>query len=327
MCAGVAGGVALLTRCLPFATRRVAHVGYLTNVRPDTVIYNWMMDALRGYGWIENQNLDIQWAVGAEQNSASPDAALPGLAADLVHRNVDLIFAYGTPAVQAAKAATRSVPIVMTVGVDPLAFGLIDSFTHPTNNVTGMTTDDHLRSKRLEMMQELVSGLSTIVWLFNGANPGNLDALATVQQAAVALKIRVQPLDLRSTDVDLVQALSAAAPEGADGMVLSQDALFSSGEGLRDRIIEMAERMRLPTLYFSRPFVESGGLMSFGIDQNAYWRRLASIIDRILRGAHLSEVPVERATTFEFAVNRSTLNNLGLTLPNTLSPLVTAWID
>ncbi|HEY0581444.1 MAG TPA: ABC transporter substrate-binding protein, partial [Chloroflexota bacterium] len=215
--------------------------------------------------------------------------------------------------------------IVMTGTGDPVGSGLIDSLSHPGGLVTGVSQNTaELGAKRLAILKEVLPGATLVLLLLNGSNPSNVQAVPGRRRIAEALGIRLAVLDVHSTDTDLIQALARAAPGGADGLAVAADTLFLVA--LRTRLVKLAAQARLPAIYFSREFVDAGGLMAYGPNLITLYRRAAYFVDLLLNGRNSADLPVEQPTVFEFVVNRTTLQSLGLDLPQTLLPLVTDWV-
>jgi putative ABC transport system substrate-binding protein len=319
------GGVATLDGCgrpLFGAPVRVARVGVLAANQPDTGRWQAFMEEMSRRGWILGQNLTVEWAIA---NPGGRNDLLPDLAADLLHRNVDVIVTGESPAVMAAKRLSTTTPIVMTGTGDPVGAGLIDSLSHPGGRVTGVSQNTaELGAKRLAILKEVLPGATLVLLVLNGSNPSNLQAVPGRRRIAEALGIRLAVLDVHSTDTDLIQALARAAPGGADGLAVEADTLFLVP--LRTRLVKLAAQARLPAIYFSREFVDAGGLMAYGPNLISLYRRAAYFVDLLLNGRNSADLPVEQPTVFEFVVNRTTLQSLGLELPQTLLPLVTDWV-
>jgi len=264
------------------------------------------LHGLRDLGYVEGQNLviAIRYAEGRPER-------LPELAADLVRHPVDvLVAAGGTPVALAAKRATTTIPIVMTNVGDPVEAGLVASLARPGGNLTGLSSmSPDITGKRLELLKEVVPALSRVAVLWNPANPSAALQLQELQTAARALQLQVQALEVRGPD-EFDHAFNAA--QGAGAVVVLGDPMFTQH---RTRITALARRSRLPGMYVFRQFVEAGGLMSYGVSLSDLWRRAASYVDKILKGAKPADLPVEQPMKFELVLNLKTAQALGVTLP------------
>jgi putative ABC transport system substrate-binding protein len=267
-------------------------------------------DGLRELGWIEGENVRVEIRY-AENNLDR----LPGLAADLVSLKADVIVAGGTLAPLAAKRITSTIPIVMTSAGDPLGSGLVASLARPGGNVTGLSVmSPALGAKRLELLKEVAPNLSRTAVLWNAANPYSELVFNETAGAAQTLGIKLQSLEVRGpADFDTV--LVAATGQHIDGLITVDDPLTL---GHREKITQFAARNRLPAIYGLREFVEAGGLMSYGADLGDLARRTVVYIDKILKGARPSDLPVELPTKFELVIDLRVGRALGLTVPQLL---------
>jgi putative tryptophan/tyrosine transport system substrate-binding protein len=265
---------------------------------------------LRELGYIEGQDLAIEYRY-AEGNLEQ----LPALAAELVHLPVDIIVTWTTPAIQAAQQATTTIPIVMAASGDPIRTGFVESLARPGGNITGLTIlSAELSAKRLELLTQLVPGLARVAVLWTPANPAIVPEWQATQEAARRLGVQAQSLEIQGPD-DFAKAFAAATQEHAQALYQTTDALFARH---RDQILDFAAKSRLPASFHSRPFVEAGGLMSYGPNHAALWHRAATYVHKILRGATPADLPVEQPTTFELVINLKTAQALELTIPPTL---------
>jgi len=225
---------------------------------------------------------------------------------------VDLIVAAGGSPARAAQHATTTIPIVMVVGTDPVAQGLVASLARPAGNITGLTMMAHeLREKRLRLLTEAVPGLSHVALLVDAGNPNQQAHLDDYEVAACGLGVRLLPLEVRGPD-EFVGAFHAARQEHAQARLIAQGALFLRQ---RARLAELALASHLPTLSSETGYAEAGGLMHYGPDIPGSFRRVAVYVDKILKGTKPAELPVERPTTFELVINLKTAEALGLTMP------------
>jgi putative tryptophan/tyrosine transport system substrate-binding protein len=265
---------------------------------------------LRERGYVEGQNIAIEsrWAEGRYEQ-------LPGLAADLVRLNVKLIVTSGTPAIQAAKHATQTIPIVMVAAIDPVATGFVASLARPGGNITGMSFMlPELVGKQLEMLKEVLPKVSRVALLGNPGNPGNAQQVRHAQDTARALNVQLQLLEARDPS-GIDNAFAAITTERADAVIVLVDSMLLFH---RTRIADHAARRRLPTLSGMIEDTEVGGLLAYGPSISDRFRRAATYVDRILKGAKPADLPVEQPTTFELVINLKTAKALGLTIPRSL---------
>lgn len=262
---------------------------------------------LRKLGYIDGQNITIEY-----RYAQGKFERLPVLAAELVRLNVDVIVTGGSTATRAAKEATRTIPIVMTNDNDPVASGFVASLARPGGNITGLSTlRPEISGKRLELLKEVVPGLSRVAVLGASDNPGNPQALSEAEQAAAALKIQLQYLDIRSPK-DIEPAFQEARKGRAEGVLELGGPLLNVH---RSALVNLAAKSRLPTMWVRQSFVEAGGLMCYGVDPDDLARRAAIYVDKILKGAKPADLPVEQPTKFEFVINLKAAKQIGLTIP------------
>jgi putative ABC transport system substrate-binding protein len=268
--------------------------------------------------FVEGQNVAIEyrWAEGQYDR-------LPALAAQLVRRQVAVIAATGgTLSAWAAKSATATIPVVFSVGADPIAEGLVNSFSHPGGNLTGFSSyTDQLVAKRLELVRELLPKAGKIATLFNPQRsaPPTLSvsrATADIEMRDMRAAARVAGLEMLSLNAsgerDFEPAFAEAIKARADALVVSADPFFTSRRAL---LVELAERHSLPTAYPWREYVEAGGLMSYGTSLAGLYRRQGQYVSRILKGAKPGDLPVQNPINFELAIDLTTAKKLGLTVP------------
>ena len=307
--AAMAAGMLLVgRRAGAQATARVWRIGILTPsvVSPRGIMPD-MRQRLREMGYVEGR--DVRFEVRAANEDFE---RLPDLAADLVRAGVDLIIAVSSPAIRAAENATSTIPIVMLSGTDPVAGLFVSSLARPEGNVTGVTTyvPDRV-SRRLDLLRECVPGLRRLAVLANLRNPASSGEVRELESSARARSIDVQVVDARLPEQYPV-AFEASLRGGAQAMVVTSDAVLSSN---RDRIVQLAAQHRLPAMYDWKEIVEAGGLLSYGPSLAEINARVASYVDRILKGANPGSLPVERPGKFELAVNLKTAGALGLKIP------------
>jgi putative tryptophan/tyrosine transport system substrate-binding protein len=296
-------------------------LGLLLKLSAEAFRDGGMLEALtqgmKEYGWVEGQNITFDYRFGNAD-------VLPKLALELVQLRVDAILADGTPATQAAKDATRTIPIIMAAVNDPVASGFVARFKRPGGNITGLgTLSSEIEGRRLQMLTEIVPGLVRVAILSNPSNPTDAFYRKQTQAAAQSLGIDLQIAEAPTPD-KLESAFAAISTSRAGALIVRQDAMFISQHA---RIVEMAAASHLPTLFSEKQTVEAGGLMSYGPSIPANFRRAAFYIDKILRGAKAADLPVELPTTFEFAINLKTARVLGLTIPDKLLTIADEVIE
>jgi putative tryptophan/tyrosine transport system substrate-binding protein len=262
---------------------------------------------LRERGYVEGQNIHVEYrfAEGRVERLAE-------LAPELIRLKVDLIVTTGAVVTDAAKRATRMIPIVFTVVVDPVGSGFVASLARPDGNITGFSTlNAETAGKRLELLREVKPRISRVAVLQNPANPTSPLMFKETEAAEKRLGIRLQSLNIRSPD-DLVGAFQAATREQAGALVGLPDNLLASQQR---RIRDFAIKNRLPEISWSSEWVEAGSLMSYGANIPDLYRRAASYVDKILKGAKPADLPVEQPMKFEFVINLKTAKQIGLTIP------------
>jgi putative tryptophan/tyrosine transport system substrate-binding protein len=269
--------------------------------------YEVLQQGLRELGYVEGKNVILEYRF-AEENVA----LLPELAADLVRRNVDIIVAAGHPMVLAAKQATTTIPIVMTVPTDPVETGLVESLARPGGNITGLTNlVVEIAGKPLELFKETVPTLVRVAVFYDAANPANFLHAQAVQTAGHALGLTVQLWEVRGPD-DFARIFAALRQERPDGLYVTGGPLLRAHE---KRIIDFAVQSGFPSVHEGREAVAAGGLLSYAYDLADQYRRVASYVDKILQGTRAAELPVERPMKFELIINLKTAKALGLTIP------------
>jgi ABC-type uncharacterized transport system substrate-binding protein len=309
----LAGSAALLAAPLAAEAqqaRKVPRVGILLLSDAQSVP-DAFRQGLRDLGYVEGQTiaLEYRWAEGKEER-------FPGLASELVHLRVDVIFAAVAAAAQAAKTATKTIPIVTAVN-DPIAAGFVASVARPGGNITGLSMmSPEVVGKQLELLRQVVPKISRVAVLANPANPGSAPQLRQAEVAAKTLGMRLQPLEARSLS-EIDSAFVAMARERAEGLLVLLDPTLG-GRLQRERIAELAARNRLPAMYALRLHVDAGGLMAYGADIFDLYRRAAIYVDKILKGAKPGDLPIEQATKFELVINLKTAKALGVTIPPSL---------
>ena len=291
-------------------TKKVWHVGFLSSVSAKSSVHLWsaFLSGLRDLGYIGGQNVMIEarWAEG------KPDR-LPDLATELVSRKVDVIVSTGgTVTAFAAKNATSSIPIVFTVGGDLVKLGLIGSLARPGGNLTGLSLlTTELNVKRLELLQETLPTTRIIGIMGNPSNPNYVIQIEETLAAAKTLGMQAEIFEVR--DVSEVESLlSSVSKRSIRALLVLSDPMLNSN---RQRITSAVMKSRLPAIYEFKEFTDSGGLMSYGTDITAVYRRIGVYIDKIFKGVSPAELPIEQPTTFELVVNLKTAKQIGLTIP------------
>jgi putative tryptophan/tyrosine transport system substrate-binding protein len=288
---------------------KTAKIGYLT---PRSALAHErdeeaFLHELRDLGYLEGKNITFQYRF-AEGNLDR----LPRLAAELVQLKVDVIVTEGTQASLAAKAATRVIPIVMMAVGNPIDIGLVASLARPGGNVTGTSSlGAEVAGRSLQFLYEIVPDLSRVAVLWNSANAFQGQMLQETQAAAKFLGIELLMFAAKDT-TELDQVFAVIGTKGVGGIFVLADRTFLLH---RKRITGLAEKNRLPAMYAMRDFATSGGLMAYGPDLPALFRRVASYVDKMLKGAHPADLPVEQATKFELIINLRTARALGLNVP------------
>jgi putative tryptophan/tyrosine transport system substrate-binding protein len=267
---------------------------------------------LKDTGFIEGNNISIEWRWAEGQYNR-----LPSLAGELVSRGVAVIVAFDAPAASAAKAATKTIPIVFSTGADPVKTGLVDSFSRPGGNLTGVfVLVSMLGPKRLELLRELLPSISTIALLVNPSNPNVVDVPET-EAAANAIGRRLEVLKA-STERDLEAAFTTIVARQVGALVVMPDPFFFQRR-VRAQLIALAARYTLPTIYPARDFTEIGGLMSYGTNLSLDLpQQIGTYAGKILRGAKPADLPVQQSIRPELVINLKTAKALGLTIPPTL---------
>src|SRR5215475_4952465 len=296
--------------------KKVARLGYLSNAdaATDSARAGGIRLALRELGYIEGQNIAIEYRYAEGKVDRAPE-----LAAELVRLKVDIIVVgSGDQWIQAAKNATKTIPIVMTgQGTDPVSAGLVESLARPGGNVTGLITlSRELGGKRLELFKEAVPKLARVAVLYDPANPPSLQEVKELLPAdARALKLTIQPWETRAVD-DFEKVFTALNKQRPDGLyAVVAGGLMRPNE---NRIVDFALKSHLPSVYSSRGAVDAGGLMSYGVDFADSYRRVAYYVDKILKGAKPADLPIEQPTKFELVINLKTAKQISVIIPQSL---------
>ncbi len=305
----------LFSLCFPAQAQQptnIPRIGYLEAVSPSisAVRSEAFRQGLRELGYVEGKNIvtEYRYAEGKRDR-------LPALAAELVRLKVDVIVTAGASATRAAKKATSTIPIVMAQDSDPVGKGVVASLARPGGNITGLSTlAPEISGKQLELLKEILPKLSRVAVLGTSTRPGNAQALREVKLAAGAFKVELRYLDVLDPK-KIETAFGAARKERADAVLVLAGRILTSH---RTQIVELAVKSRLLAIYPFPVYVEAGGLMSYGVRRSDLFRRAATYVDKILKGANPAELPVEQPTKFELVINLKTAKALGITIPPTL---------
>jgi putative tryptophan/tyrosine transport system substrate-binding protein len=265
---------------------------------------------LRDTGYSEGRDLVIEWRF------ADGDyGRVPALVADLVKRRVDVIVVDSTVGTRAAKRATSTIPIVMALVADPVGSGLVANLAHPGGNVTGLTNMlAELSAKRLQLLKEAVPRTTKVAVLWNPETPYSPKVIEELKAAAPSLSIELKFVGVRTLD-ELGPAFSAVSRAHAQALYVIEDNLFTTH---RTTLLKLASKVRLPTLYGERIWVDEGGLVSYGANYGDLFHRSAGYVDKILKGAKPGDLPIEQPTKFELVVNLKTAKALGITIPESI---------
>jgi len=304
------GAAAALPLAAVRAQQAMRVVGFLGGAAPAgyAVLIEAFRSGLRDHGYIEGQNIRIEyrWAQTQYEN-------LPALAADLVQRKVDVIVTQGTPAALAAKQATTKIPIVMAIVGDPVDSGIVASYSRPGGNITGSSFFfPEINAKRLELMKSLMPGLNRAGILMHPDNLAMTSVLRAVNEVAKAMDVKLQQMEVRRLD-ELDSAFAQAKSQIQAHTVIDEGLFIANAK----RIAELAIRNQLPGIGF-REYCEAGGLAAYGVNFPHIWRRAATFVDKIFKGAKPADLPIEQATRFEFIINLRAARSFGLEVPPTL---------
>jgi putative tryptophan/tyrosine transport system substrate-binding protein len=289
---------------------KVSRIGYLSaasvSAIPERI--NAFRQGLRELGYLDGKNIIVEyrWAEGKLDR-------LPALAAELVRLKVDIIVTSGPTNTRAAKAATSTIPIVMTNDSDPVATGFISSLARPGGNITGLATlRAELSGKQLELLKEIIPKLSRVAFFGTSSDPANAESLRETELAAGTFGVRVQYVDILNAQ-DIETAFRTAGEGRADAVLMLVAGPVANSH--RSEFAELAAKNRLPAMYYQRGYVEAGGLLSYGVSVTDLDRRATTYIDKILKGAKPADLPVEQPTKFELIINLKAAKQIGLTIP------------
>jgi len=285
--------------------KKVPRIAYLSLSSGPTLPLKGFLQGLRDLGYMDGQNIIIEFRYAAEKQDRLPD-----LATDLIRRKVDVIFSGTTQAIQTVRHLNSTIPIVMTGVSDPIGNGLIPSLAHP-GNTTGMSLySTEVAGKRLEILKEIVPRLTRVAILAYRNHPPTVLLFKETEAAANVLNVRLQPLEVDPAEFE--SAFATMAREHTSALIIQQTVVFNP---YIKQLADLAVKHRLATIHESNEFVEVGGLMSYGPDRFNLGRRAASYVDKILKGAKPADLPVEQPTKFELIINLKTAKQIGLTIP------------
>ncbi len=302
----------LLTTHSPAAAQQptqTPRIGYLSATPLSAVAsrVEAFRQGLRELGYVEGKNIVIEWR--SAEGKADP---LPALAAELVRLKVDIIITAGPISNRAAKAATVTIPIVMAFDNDPIGNGFVASLARPGGNVTGLSTlAPEISGKQLELLKEIVPRLTRVAVLGTSTNPGNTQSLRETELAAGGVGVKLQYLDVLNPK-DIQAAFQGASKVRAQAVLVLAGTIFNSH---RTQVVELAAKSRLPAIYPYLEYVQDGGLMTYSVSFTDLFRRAATYVDKILKGAKPADLPIEQPTKFELIINLKNAKQIGLTIP------------
>jgi putative tryptophan/tyrosine transport system substrate-binding protein len=305
-------GAMLLALSLPAEAQqptKIPRIAYLsaTSLSGNAARIEAFRLGLREVGYVEGKNIVIEWR-SVEGNIDR----LPALVTELVRLKIDIILSAGPLVTRAAKEAASTIPIIMTTDNDPVGSGFVASLARPGGNISGLSTlAPEISGKQLELLKEIVPRLSRVAVLATSTQPGNAQSLKEIELTAKAFGVKLQYLDVLDPK-DIETAFRAASKERADAVLVLAGPFFISK---RTRIIELAVKNRFPAIYNAAEWAEAGGLMTYGTSFTDLFRRAATYVDKILKGAKPGDLPVEQPTKFEFIINLKAAKQIGLTVP------------
>lgn len=311
---GVAAMLAAPPGLLAQPQKKVWRVGFLSLRRVSSLagddVYGQLVTGLRELGYTEGTNLIIELRA-----ADSRVEALRSLADQLVQAKVDVIVTSGSQATAAAQQATSTIPIVMGTVSDPVASGFAKSLAHPGGNITGLSNlGSDITGKHLELLREMLPRMSRVAVLVNSSNSSRQQALNSISAACRKANVRMYPFEA-ATPAQIDAAFDSMSRQKCEGLIVSLDSFFS---GRRGQFAELTRKYRIPSIFAMREHVEAGGLMSYGQNVSANFKRAATFVDKIFKGAKPADLPIEQSTILELYINRSTARALGLTIPQSL---------
>ena len=292
---------------------KVPRIGFLAGGSPssESPRVEAFRQGLRDLRYIEGKNILVEYRYAEGKLDR-----VPGLVAEFVQLKVDVLVSGNFGAIRAAKQATKTIPIVMVTTQDPVAVGLVDSLARPGGNITGLTRlTRELSGKRLELLKEVLPTISRVGVLGNADNSSAAIAFKEYEAAARTLKVQFQSLEVRGPNPDLEGAFQAAAKGRASALITIRDAVLSR---YAKRIADLAIKNRLPSMYEGSEYVEAGGLVSYSTNEADQFRRAATYVDKILKGAKPADLPVEQPMRFELVINLKTAKQIGVTIPQSV---------
>jgi putative ABC transport system substrate-binding protein len=291
--------------------KKLPRIGYVSgsgDAKTPAPLFDAFRQGLRDLGYIEGKNIVVEYRAAEGKQDR-----IPSLVAELVQLKVDVLVSPVGPAIRAAKQATKTIPIVMVILEDPVASRYVDSLARPGGNVTGLTRlTRELSGKRLELLKEVVPGMSRVGVLWETDSRSAAMAFKENEAAAHSLKIHLQSLELRGPNPDFEGAFQTAAKGRANALITIRSSLLNR---YPKRIADLAIKNRLPSLCEGSEYVEAGGLMSYSANDAENYRRAATYVDKILKGAKPADLPVEQPRKFEFIINLKAAKQIGLTIP------------
>jgi putative ABC transport system substrate-binding protein len=290
--------------------KKVPRIGILVAGSPsaDAAWIEAFRQGLRKLGYVEGHSIVIEYRYGEGKTER-----YPALVTELVQLKVEVIVVGGATATRAAKKVTTLIPLVMANVTDPVTLGLVASLARPGGNITGVTNlAPDLGGKRLELLKEIVPQLSRVAVLGDPSSPSHAPGWRETESAARSLGVQVQSLEVRAPNPDFAGAFSAITRYRADALLTLSQPLIRV---YREQIVDFTAKRRMPAIFHTRKFVEAGGLMSYAADATELYRRAATYVDKILKGAKPADLPVEQPTKFELIINLKTAKALGLTIP------------
>jgi ABC-type uncharacterized transport system substrate-binding protein len=302
----------LFALCLPIQAqqpKKVPRIGFLAGVSPFTIQARTeaFRQGLRELGYVEGKNIFIEWRYADEKLDRLND-----LAAELMRLKVEVIVSAAPTVTQSVKEATKTIPIVMAFDDDPVGNGFVASLARPGGNITGLSNlSPEISGKQLELLKEIVPRLSRVAVFGTSTRPGNTQSIKEIELAAGAFGVKVQYLDIQNSK-DIETAFRAASKGQAESVVVFGGTVINSQ---RKQLIDLAVKSRLPTIYARPEFVEDGGLMTYGPSINDLYRRAATFVDKILKGAKPTDLPVEQPKKFDLIINLKAAKQIGLTIP------------
>jgi putative ABC transport system substrate-binding protein len=301
--------VGLPTGSISAQQKKIPRIGFLfvSSLSSNVARANAFRQGLRELGYIEGNNIIIEW------RSADGKAdRLPVIASELVHLQLDALVTAGPLATGPAKKATATIPIIMAQDSDPIGNGFVASLARPGGNITGLSAlAPEISGKQLELLKEIIPKLSHLAVFGISTRPGNAQAVKEIELAAKPLGVQIQYLDILTAN-HIETAFGAASKRRADAALMLGNPVATSH---RTQITALAAKNRLPAIYDRPEFVEDGGLMTYSVSQNDLYRRAATFVDKILKGAKPADLPVEQPTKFEFVINLGAAKQIGLTIP------------